>query len=260
MATSAEALSQLQQFQNTMANPLDLYNKQVSELGVGDVRGRVSNLSNTLLNTENALNQVEPSVTGRTQGSLVTEAQRQRLVNLERQPLASQYGKIASQYQNEQQNLRDLLGQASQVSSLGYQGEQQKLANLQNAYQTSLEGERYARQQQIEADQREWERQQALWQRQFAERQLAQQASLARASMASASRGISAEDRLSGAGQEALAALQFARQNPGQVTDYYRERVASALTAKYGISPETAGQIIGQVFPTGWEWQYNIRR
>lgn len=258
MATSAEALSQLQNFQNTMANPLDLYNKQVTDLGVGDVRGRVSNLSNTLLNTENALNQVEPSVTGRTQGSLVTEAQRQRLVNLERQPIAKQYGQIAQQYQNEQTNLRDLLGQASQISSLGYQGEQQKLANLQNTYQTSLEAERYARQQQIEADQREWERQQALWQRQFAERQLSQQAALSRA--ASGSRSISGEDRLSAAGADALAALNWAKQNPGSVKDYYREDVASALTAKYGISPEVAGQIIGQVFPTGWEWRAGIRK
>lgn len=169
-----------QQYQKNMANPLDLYNKQVQELGVGDVRNRVSSLNQTLLNTENALNQVDPSVTGRTQGSLVTEAQRQRLVNLERQPLATQYGQQSRQLESQQGNLRDLLGQASQQSSLQYQGQQQNLQNLANTYNMAFEREKTNRLQQIEAEQRAFEREQAAWERQYKERELAAQIQAAR--------------------------------------------------------------------------------
>jgi hypothetical protein len=67
-------------------------------LGVPEIRNNVAGLRTTVANTTNALNNVDPSVTGRTSGSLVTEAQRQRLVNMERAP-------IASELQNESGNL-----------------------------------------------------------------------------------------------------------------------------------------------------------
>src|SRR5215207_9833413 len=57
----------ISKFEASRRNPLDIYNEAVGQLGVGDVRTRVQNLRNQLLNTENLLNGVDGSVTGRTQ-------------------------------------------------------------------------------------------------------------------------------------------------------------------------------------------------
>lgn len=175
-ANSQEALQQLQQFQSSRANPLDIYSKATQDLGVGDVRGRVTGLRNTLLNTENLLNQVEGSVTGRTQGSLVTEAQRQRLANLERQPLAAQYGQQSKGLANEQATLSDLLNQAQQRSSMEFQGLQTKEQSLRDVYNSMFQREQEQRRRE-EAD-RAFAEQQRQADRAFAEQQRQYNASL----------------------------------------------------------------------------------
>lgn len=238
-----------QEYQKGMANPLDLYNKQVQELGVGDVRGRVSSLNQTLLNTENALNQVDPSVTGRTQGSLVTEAQRQRLVNLERQPLTTQYGQQARQLETQQGQLRDLLGQASQQSGLQYQGQQQQLQNLANQYNMAFEREKTNRLQQIEAEQRAFEREQALYQRQFQERQLAAQIAANRASAAS-----SAARKSTPSVDDAVALVNSLR-GSGRYGDSGYGAIAEALRQRgYDISRDSVfDRGLRKAFGFGWQ-------
>lgn len=126
-------------------NPLDLYNEAVSSLGGNEIRTNVGNLRKQILDTENLLNAVEGSVKGRTSGSLVTEAQRQRITNLEREPIAGQYNKFSGDYANESQNLSSVLGQASQNTNLGMAGEQQQIESLlaaltgsQSKYDTSV--------------------------------------------------------------------------------------------------------------------------
>lgn len=141
MPTSAEALAALTAFQNAQENPLDVYNKQVTEVGAPDARNRVNSLRTTLINTENALNNVDSSVTGRTAGSLVTEAQRQRLVNLERVPIASQYSSQSRSLEGESANLSDLLGKASTNTNLFLQGSNQKLGNLKDIYNIAAQQE-----------------------------------------------------------------------------------------------------------------------
>lgn len=144
-------LGQYKQFTDTRANPTTLYDKAQNELGVGEVRGRVGNLRTSLLNTENLLNNVEGSVQGRTQGSLVTEAQRQRLTALERNPIMSQYNKLSGDYGKEDANLKDLLGQASQRSQMGYQADTDKGNSIFQMYQAAMGKEAEARRQ-AEAD------------------------------------------------------------------------------------------------------------
>jgi hypothetical protein len=70
-----------------MENPLDIYNKALESLGIADARTRVQSTKEQLMNTENLLRNVEGNVSGRTQDSVVTEAQRQRLVAQEQEPL-----------------------------------------------------------------------------------------------------------------------------------------------------------------------------
>lgn len=113
-------------------NPTEEYNKATTALGIPDARSRVQGLQTQLLNSENAIKAVDPSVTGRTSNSLVTEAQRQRLVNMERQPLTDSYNDQSKQYGVQSGLLKDLLGQADTQTGLAestYKTKRQNLAD-----------------------------------------------------------------------------------------------------------------------------------
>lgn len=241
---SQEALAELQALQNSAQNPLDVYNQQQQAFGVGDVRQRVGSIRNTLLNTENALNQVDPSVTGRTSGSLVTEAQRQRLVNLERQPLAAQYGQQQGALSNEQATLSDLLGQAANQSNMIFQGQQQKIGNAKDIYQ-ALTAREAEQRRQAEAD-----RAFALQQQQF-EEQKRQALAAARQSAASSNsnnRALKAQDIISSfrnngtsgngdytAWGNAVEALRKAGYSEGEITS-----MNNYLASRFGSNNDKA--------------------
>lgn len=87
---SASLANQISQYDKTPVNSVDALNSAMTQYGVPEMRQRVAGLNTTITNTQNALNSVDPSVTGRTQGSLVTEAQREKQVNNERAPIAQQ--------------------------------------------------------------------------------------------------------------------------------------------------------------------------
>ena len=71
-------------------NSTDAMNEALAQYGVPEIRKNVAAMRTTVANTNNALKAVDPSVTGRTQNSLVTEAQRAKIVNNERAPIADQ--------------------------------------------------------------------------------------------------------------------------------------------------------------------------
>ena len=151
MAESDVLRGELADLQSRQQNPLSLYNEAQAKLGVPEVRGRVSGLRKQVLDTENLLNAVEGSVTGRTQGSLVTEAQRQRLTALERQPLAGQASQFQGALTNEGATLADLMGQASTSANLGYEGQKTKEEGLRYRLEQALSREDEQRRQ-FEAD------------------------------------------------------------------------------------------------------------
>lgn len=112
-------------------NPTDTYNKITTQLGIPDARTRVQALQSNLLNTENSIRAVDPNVTARTSGALVTEAQRGRLVNMEKAPLTDAYNQQNQAYGTEQGNLATLNSQAQQQASLAesdYKNKRQGLA------------------------------------------------------------------------------------------------------------------------------------
>jgi hypothetical protein len=131
---SQSALKELQTFQSGRKSAGDYYTAAQQELGVGSAQQRASDMRNLIRNTEGALKGVDASVSGRTQGSLVTEAQRSRLANLERQPLSEELGTLQGGYSDEMANYRDLVGQASTKAGLGYQSDQDRLASLEGNY------------------------------------------------------------------------------------------------------------------------------
>lgn len=107
MENSQQLATQLAQYDANRKGSADVLNEAMGKYGVPEIRSRVSGLRTTLTNTENALNAVDPSVTGRTQGSLVTEAQRSKQVANERAPIAEQYGAFSRSLADTQSNLSD---------------------------------------------------------------------------------------------------------------------------------------------------------
>lgn len=112
-------------------NPTAVYNQVTSSLGIPDARTRVQALQTNLVNSQNAINAVDPSVTGRTQNSVVTEAQRERLVNMEKAPLQTAYNTGTQDYNTANTNLNSLQAEGDrQVSQAAadYQTKRQSLA------------------------------------------------------------------------------------------------------------------------------------
>lgn len=107
MATSAELAAQIADYDKNKKSSADILNEAMTQYGVPEIRSRVAGLRTTLGNTEAALNAVDPSVTGRTSRSLVTEAQRQRMVANERAPIAQQYSSQSGALTTESANLSD---------------------------------------------------------------------------------------------------------------------------------------------------------
>lgn len=102
------------------ANPVtsaSALNEALGQFGVPEIRNTVSGLRTTVANTTNALSNVDPSVTGRTSGSLVTEAQRQKQVANERAPIAEQLTSQTGALNTQDQALRDALSQATSVAN-----------------------------------------------------------------------------------------------------------------------------------------------
>lgn len=131
MADIGALASQIQSLDSGY-NPTDTYNKITTQLGLPDARTRVQALQSNLLNTENAIKAVDPNVTARTSGSLVTEAQRGRLVNMEKAPLTDTYSSQNQAYGQESGNLANLNQQAIQQAGLAesdYKNKRQSLAD-----------------------------------------------------------------------------------------------------------------------------------
>jgi hypothetical protein len=156
---SQSALKSLQDFTSTRKSAGDYYTQAQNDLGVNAAQQQANDLRGTIRNTEAALKAVPASVSGRTQGSLVTEAQRSRLQNIESDPISQRLGEENTQYGDQMQSYRDLLGQAQTRAGLGYQSDTDKASSLQQAYQNAVAQEQAAaaKAQQEEENRRWWE-------------------------------------------------------------------------------------------------------
>lgn len=169
------ALAELKQFQSTRKGAGDYSKQYQDELGVGAAKTRADDIRGLIRNTETALKGVGESVAGRTRGNLVTEAQRARLQNLEREPLLEGISGLQGSYADESQTYRDLLGQAGQKAQLAYQTDADRLQSLEGNYAKLFQNEQAAE------ERRRFEAQMAEQRsgRAAQEKLMAQQASLA---------------------------------------------------------------------------------
>lgn len=132
--TSSDALSQLQTQEAQNQNPNDILSAQRQQLGVNNAQNTVTGLRGAIDNTTKLLNQVAPSVMGRTGNSLVTSAQAGRIIQNEQAPLSTNLNQEGTQYNEANTDLSNLQNQAETAASGIYQGQQDKTSNLQNIY------------------------------------------------------------------------------------------------------------------------------
>lgn len=141
---SAAIAQQLQQYDQKKVTSADALNEALKQYGVPEIRNTVAGLRTTLANTQNAYNSVDPSVTGRTQGSLVTEAQRTKQVANERAPIAGQLSDQSHALSQNTQDLNDALGQANTLATNKVNDYNSGRAALQDQYNTTYKREQDA--------------------------------------------------------------------------------------------------------------------
>lgn len=132
--TSSQALQNLQSFQTGMQKPEDILTGQEQQLGVPAAQQQVTGLRGAIQNTTNLLNNVAPSVYGRTQNSLETNAQANRNIQNEQAPLSATLDKQNTDYGNQESDLQTLLGRAGTLAGLKAQGQDSQLGYLKDIY------------------------------------------------------------------------------------------------------------------------------
>lgn len=114
---SATIARQLAAHDSKRVTTADAMNEAGAQYGLPEIRKTVSGLRTTIDNTGAALKAVDPSVTGRTSQSLVTEAQRQKMVANERAPIAEQLGEQTGLYNKSSEDLKYATDQATQMAT-----------------------------------------------------------------------------------------------------------------------------------------------
>lgn len=135
LATTAnQALQQLQQAQGQQKSADQVYNETNQALGVNQAAETVSGLRGAIARTTSLLNQVAPSVYGRTQNSLVTNAQATRQIANEQAPIQKDLGGLGDQYQSASSDLNRLTDQANNRAGATLNQQQTRLSFLQQLF------------------------------------------------------------------------------------------------------------------------------
>lgn len=180
MQPSASYLTQYQSFQKSRVKPEDYVKRYSADLGVDDAKARVKSARSAIRSTEDTISATPDSVAGRTGGSLVTDAQRNRLVQNEIAPMQDVLRTQSGAFGDASQDLGLLSSDLNRRVDLSLDQDRTKESSLLQLYQAAAEKEK-----QDEA-RRQWEAQMAEQKRQF-DAQLAETRSARAAAAAAAS-------------------------------------------------------------------------
>lgn len=136
MPTSAEAMQQLQQFQQGMLTPEALYGKASNMYGVTQAADTVKGLRGAIQNTTNLLNGVAPSVQGRTANSLVTSAVANRQIQNEQAPISATLDKQGKDYSDANSDYLSLDQKAQAQAQNELTDQNNRLSYLKSIYDT----------------------------------------------------------------------------------------------------------------------------
>lgn len=120
-----QAYQALQGFQQQ--SPEDIISQTQSQYGLPAMQSQLDALRGVTANLTNSIKNVDPSVTGRTQGGLVTEAQRSKIVNNETAPLTDELN-------TNQANTNDVASQFDTASTAASNLANAKIAGQTNTY------------------------------------------------------------------------------------------------------------------------------
>lgn len=157
---SAQALQNLQSFTGGEQTPQDVISGANKSMGVDQAYQTVQGLRGAINQTTNLLNQVAPSVMGRTQNSLVTSAQADKQIGNEQAPIQTNLNQDATQYNQANSDYSNLSQRADTLANAQLTGQQNQQSYLQGIYQDLYTQEQNAAQQ-AEAK-REFDASQAL--------------------------------------------------------------------------------------------------
>lgn len=115
---SGDAFNEYKAYQGGRRKTNDILAESQQRLGLPSAQQRQTGLRTAISNTENLIRSVPDSVAGRTGGSMVTEAQRSRLVGQERAPLDDAFREQSRAYEGETANLNEIQRQAMQEAQL----------------------------------------------------------------------------------------------------------------------------------------------
>jgi len=133
---SQQALKELQTYQGGRKSSRDVLTEAETRLGVPTQQQRLTGLRSALGNTENLIRSVEPGVAGRTGGSYVTEAQRNRLVGIERAPLDEAFREQSRGLEGATADLGEMNRQALTEAQLRITDDDRRENELQKLYDT----------------------------------------------------------------------------------------------------------------------------
>jgi LysM repeat protein len=139
--SSAALTNELTKMDSAYQNPVDVYNKALSELGITDARTRLTDLRQSLINNQNLLDSLSGNIQSRTANSLVTEAQRQRLYATEAEPITQMGNRLNQQYGTAQQDVQDITSQAGTQTQLFTEGQKSQREALLNRLQLAIDKE-----------------------------------------------------------------------------------------------------------------------
>jgi uncharacterized membrane protein YgcG len=111
---------------NQLHSPVDVYNAALDSLGMADARTRVQGLRESLLNSQNLLNNVAGDVQARTQDFNVSDNQRRHLTATESEPLTNQVDVMSRALTGAQGDYQDIINEGKTQADLTFQGDQAK--------------------------------------------------------------------------------------------------------------------------------------
>lgn len=176
MPPSSQLFSQYQTFQQKRSKPEDYVKKYTSELGVDQAKERVKSARTAIRSTEDTISGIPDSVAGRTSGSLVTDSQRNRLVQNEVAPLQDVLRTQNAGYGDATSDFNTLNSDLERRVGLALQGDDTQANTLLQLFQAASDAEKQA-----EAV-RQFNAQMAEQQRQFNESQRTARAAAAASS------------------------------------------------------------------------------
>lgn len=119
--------------------PLDMYTRLAKEQGLPELQNASKTLTQQINGIEDYLDQVEPNVSARSRESIITEAQRQRLVQSEKDPYQERLGNYTRDLGRISGLITGTKADIGNMVNLGIQGNEQELAPIKLAYQATVD-------------------------------------------------------------------------------------------------------------------------